>query len=439
MKAIRERQRTEQSEEDYYELDAMQGEKTIADSIEDSIARFFRYVKENASFFKQSAVAHFISILAGIFAGIFLGKSEELLLLLPGLIMLVPAAIGMRGNIFSSLGSRLGSALHLGSVEKFSIRNFIVKNNLYASFLLSIVFSVLLAVVARVFLIAFGIESITIMSLVVISFIGGIISGVILLFMTFAITFVSFKRGWDPDNITSPIITALGDMFTIPSLLLAAMLVLNYKGFVFFSGLVIFGIFAASLMIVARSKKSIFTKIIIQSSPVLMVGIILDSFSGLILQSNIYSFAMLPILLFLVPGFLEQGGNIGNILASRLSTKLHLGLVKPVFSFQHDVKIEIVNTYVFAFLLFPLLGLLTFTAALLLGIGSITLGSILITTLFAGLILTTVVICIAFFIAIISFKFNLDPDNTTLPIIASSADVVGVISLILVLNMLGII
>ena len=55
-----------------------------------------------------------------------------------------------------------------------------------------------------------------------------------------------------------------------------------------------------------------------------------------------------------------------------------------------------------------------------------------------GVVLTTAVIAIAFFMSIMSFKFNLDPDNTTLPIIASSADIIGVVSLMTVLRVLGV-
>ena len=33
----------------------------------------------------------------------------------PGLLILVPAAVGMRGNVFGALGSRLGTAVHTGT------------------------------------------------------------------------------------------------------------------------------------------------------------------------------------------------------------------------------------------------------------------------------------------------------------------------------------
>ncbi len=418
-------------------LDPMGRDVTAGDSLADSARRFAKYMRKNSSFFRQTSVAYAISILAGLFAGIFLGHYEEMLIALPGLLVLVPAAIGMRGNIFSSLGSRLGSALHLGTVKGFSKDNHIIRSNVYSSMVLSVIFSVLLAFIARVILLAFGIESITLISLVVISFMGGIISGAILLAMTFIIAFASFKRGWNPDNISSPIITALGDMFTIPSLLLAAFFILSFQQLVLPAAVIVFAVFAVCVFRMAKAGKAYFAEIVRQSSPILFAGILLDAFAGMILQSNMGNLAVLPIILLLIPGFLEQGGNIGNILASRLSTKLHLGAIEPKFSIEGSRE-EIINSYIFSFILFPVLGLLTFAAGAMIGIGGVDIIAITKAMIISGIVLTTAVIAIALFMSIISFKFNLDPDNTTLPLIASSADIIGVVSLMAVLRVLGV-
>ncbi|MBI2579753.1 MAG: magnesium transporter [Candidatus Aenigmarchaeota archaeon] len=430
------------SEERTYEYhmpasDPMGRNITVGDSIADSAGRFIRHVKRNSDFFRQASVAYAISILAGLFAGIFLGHYEEMLLALPGLIVLVPAAIGMRGNIFSSLGSRLGSALHLGTVKTFSKDNHIIRSNIYSSIILSVIFSVLLAFIARIVLLAFGIKSITLLSLVVISFVGGIISGIILLATTFVIAFASFRRGWNPDNISSPIITALGDMFTIPSLLLAAFFTLSYQELVLPAAVIILAVFAACVFRMARAGKEYFADIVRQSSPVLFGGMLLDAFAGMILQSNMGSLSMLPVVLLLIPGFLEQGGNIGNILASRLSTKLHLGAMEPKFSVE-GARDEIINTYILSAVLFPAIGLLTFAAGYAIGIGGAGLDVVMKAVIISGILLATAVMAIAFFISIASFRFNLDPDNTTLPLIASSADIIGIVSLMAVFHVLGV-
>ena len=48
-----------------------------------------------------------------------------------------------------------------------------------------------------------------------------------------------------------------------------------------------------------------------------------------LVEKRLAAFTTLPALLVLVPPFLEDTGALGGILASRLSSKLHLGLIEP--------------------------------------------------------------------------------------------------------------
>lgn len=62
-----------------------------------------------------------ISTIAGLVAGFVLGSITGTLLALPGLIVLEPAAIGLRGNVFGALASRLSTISQLGEL-RFSRR-----------------------------------------------------------------------------------------------------------------------------------------------------------------------------------------------------------------------------------------------------------------------------------------------------------------------------
>ena len=64
---------------------------------------------------KQGFYALLISSGGDLLAGVTLGSIPHTLETLPGLLVLIPAAIGMRGNIFGALGSRLGTAIHTGT------------------------------------------------------------------------------------------------------------------------------------------------------------------------------------------------------------------------------------------------------------------------------------------------------------------------------------
>lgn len=433
--------------EDYYEQeDPLDGDENVYESTEKFLSRFVKYVQGNSTSLKQSFIAIFLSVLTDILAGTILGNAEEMLILLPGMFVLVPTAISMRGNIFGSLGSRLSSALHIGFIQKFTLKSRTIKNNIHASMTLTFMFSIILGFVAKGVLMLFGMNSISVVELVLISFIGGILSGVVLLFITLGISFYSHKRGWDPDNVTSPIITALGDFFTIPALLLAAIMVMKAGQYhvILFALFVIISIYMfAHAMYFGKkekmeSKESSIKHIIIQSSPIILLSLVLDAFSGVFIELNMSKIALVPIILMLIPAFLEEGGNVGNILSSRLGTKLHMGTMKASFNIK-AMKFEIINSYILATAIFFVVGILTFISGTLFGIGGLNFAQIMFVAMSVGMILTTIVIFLSIFVSVLSFKFNLDPDNTTIPIISSTADVLGVAILLLVITSVGII
>jgi mgtE-like transporter len=59
-------------------------------------------------------------------------------------------------------------------------------------------------------------------------------------------------------------------------------------------------------------------------------------------------------------------------------------------------------------------------------------------TVLAGLIATIPVVLIAYYTAVATFRLGLDPDNHGIPIITSSLDFVGVLSLVIALLAFGI-
>jgi len=398
---------------------------------------------------KQSYAAIFLSILTDVLAGFFLGRSEEMLRMLPGLIVLVPAALGMRGQVFASLGSRLGSALHMGTISRFDRRNKTIRNNMYASMALTIIFSVFLGLLARAVLLAFGMQSISVIDLVMISLIGGLLSGIIMLFVTLGITFVSFRRGWDPDNVTSPMITALGDFFTVPSLLLAAFVVTgaaissNTSVIIIASGLallVFLDIFAVeSRKQSERMQLGSYRHIVLQSALVIAFSLLLDSLSGVLIQFHLAALAAVPILLVLLPAFLEEGGNIGNIMASRLATKLHTKEIKARMEFTKKIRFEFLNSIMLSVMIFVSVAVMTFLFSVTSGIGGLGVYDIFLVTMLSGMLLSVIVIVLTYFISIMSYRMNIDPDNSSIPIITSIADVIGVLCLLFVLHLLAVI
>src|SRR5437868_3608418 len=174
----------------------------------------------------QGLAALLVCSAGDLLAGLTLGAITHTLEALPGLLVLVPAAIGMRGNIFGALGSRLGTAIHTGTFRLSRRADTVVGQNILASLTLTLSISLALAVLAKAVAVGFGLaNTISIADFVVISVIGGVISSVAVLALTLGVAAASVRRGWDMDNVAAPLVTAAGDMVTLPSLFLATFLV----------------------------------------------------------------------------------------------------------------------------------------------------------------------------------------------------------------------
>jgi mgtE-like transporter len=162
-----------------------------------------------------------------IFAGRLLGGMSSLLLDHPGIIVLIPALIGLKGNVDITLGSRLGSAIHLGLISSGNIWNKEMRENVSAAFVLTVVMTIIAGVLAYVTSLLIGLESAGLVQLVVIALTAGVVSGLILIMITIGIIFLSVKFEFDPDNVTAPSIATLGDVITIINIFIFAFLFLE--------------------------------------------------------------------------------------------------------------------------------------------------------------------------------------------------------------------
>jgi mgtE-like transporter len=174
---------------------------------------------------KQSLPLLILCGIGGVVAGSTLGVMTDLLENIPGLIVIIPAIIAMRGNISTTFGSRLGSAYHLGVIDAENIWNEELKQNVIGSLVLSFLVSITIGIMAYVTTIVFFDINPNPVKLIIIVLIAGVISGAILTMLTIVIIFAVFKRGYDPDNITGPALATFGDIITMLSIFGSAIVV----------------------------------------------------------------------------------------------------------------------------------------------------------------------------------------------------------------------
>jgi mgtE-like transporter len=187
--------------------------------------KVYGYLTEEKEPLRQGFAALFLSSTGELVAGIALAGIAGILDELVGLAVLIPAAIGMRGAIFGAMGSRLSTAIQTG-LFSFNLRRGVLAENVQAAAILSLISGVFLAFAARLLCDFLGVRTeLTVFDYVVISTVGGMIAGVLLLGITVVVARVSVARGWDMDNIAAPMITACGDILTLPALVVATYLI----------------------------------------------------------------------------------------------------------------------------------------------------------------------------------------------------------------------
>ncbi|WOF17297.1 magnesium transporter MgtE [Methanoplanus sp. FWC-SCC4] len=381
-------------------------------------------------------LALLISAFAASVAGIYLGSVGEILAYLPGLMVIVPPSINMRGSISGVLASRLSSSMHLGEFEINFSKDSILGSNTRASLSISIIIAFVLGFFAYLLSSAFGLEGLYISDFIVISVISGIISSIIVMGVTLVITLLSYKKSIDLDMIAAPSVTTSGDLVTLPVLIITAVAILNCPVIIRDVLLIlVIMMLIFSIYVSLRSNeeiKSISREIIPLLIPLCLVG----TFAGITYATDLEKLVAYSVFLILIPPFTGCCGSIGGILCSRLATGMHTGEIDPKMLPSKDVSEYFISTYIYAIIIMPLLGIIADISASALGMSTPGILSMFLVSTAAGLLVITFVNIVGYATASISFRKGFDPDNFGIPVITSFIDLIGAGVLVAFINLI---
>jgi mgtE-like transporter len=386
---------------------------------------------------RQSLVALFLNSSTSFIAGATLGAMTGTLEALPGLLVMVPAAIGLRGNIFGTFGNRISTSIHTGTFRTSLRRETVLGQNVLASMALTFVLSLGLAVVARIVAVGFDVENaIGVLDLALISVAGGLLASLVVLAATILLSVGAVRRNWDLDNLVAPTVSTLGDVITIPALYAATFLVGHGRTSTFLA----WSMVAVSIVVFAmalRSKLAELRTIVLESLPVLSAAVVLSTLAGVAVQKQLAVFAALPALLVLQPAFVSSAGALGGILSSRVGTNLHLGLVEPTLRPGREVRREAALTFALALPVFVFNGVGADLVARLLGQAGPGMLDMVLASLIGGVFAVAFVVALAYYGTIAAWRVNVDPDTYGIPVVTASVDFVGVVALIVTITALG--
>ncbi|KDE56357.1 magnesium transporter [Methanoculleus sp. MH98A] len=377
-----------------------------------------------------------VSAVISSIAGIYLGSVREVLALIPGLMVLLPSIIHIRGSIAGVFACRLSSAMHLGEFSIDFEEGSVLGDNIRASFVITILIALVIGIFSYAASRIFEYPVISITDLVLISVVTGIVAGAVVTGITLLIALASYRYGLDLDMIGAPTVTTSGDIVTLPILVLSAtfVMLLSPAMRLILGGIAVAVAVAAVIYTLHRPEG--IAPIVRENLFLLIPLSVLGTLAGLTYSFNLDALVTIAAFLILIPPFTGGLGSIGGIIGSRLSTGMHTGELNPSFLPERGVVHHFIISYLYTLILLPLLALIAHGAAVLMGLNSPGLGMLVIISLAAGLVVMTLVNGVAYATASLSFRYGLDPDNFGIPVITSLIDLIGAAALVTAIGLL---
>ena len=400
--------------------------------------RLWAYWRAEQRTLRQGLVALAISTLAGFVAGLTLAHVTGTLEELPGLIVLIPAAVGMKGTIFGAIGARLGTANVAGLLEPTLKRGSVLQRNLYVAVVTTCSSALWLALLSVLVSAAFGQPSIAFWRLATVSIVGGALGAALVLLITLGLSVASYRRGWDLDSVSTPMVTALGDMTTLPSLYLATFL-LDANAVAIPAAVVSIAVAVYAAIRSYTVADRVIRRIVLEMTAVILLTPILDVLAGTLLRARQDQLVLVPVLLALIPPFVSQAGALGGIFASRTTSKLQIGVITARGLPEIPALVDASIVVGLAVSVFLLVGVIAYGLGAATGLpGMPAFGTLVGGTTLAGLIATPVTLAASYYLAIGTYRFGLDPDNQSVPIITSVMDLAGIAVVLFVMTSLGV-
>ncbi|MCS7096302.1 MAG: magnesium transporter [Nitrososphaerota archaeon] len=386
---------------------------------------------------KQALMAYAFNIF-GIAAGTIIAYNTGLFEKAPWAVAIYPPILSARGVIGGLFCGRLGTALHLGTIQArffgntktfYLLFHAIVVMTLEASLLMGLVAILFRGIYAGMSVYLF----LDMLCLVVATMTLALL---IITPLTITVSFLSFKHGLDPDIVLYPIESTISD-FLITTVYISLLSFLLTENMTVRPTMIMLSLFSFLIAIYLFNKnkhetefmktiKESLLTVLIVSFIINVAGATLGKVDEIIRQKD-EVYRAYPIYI-VYPALIDTIGDVGSVVGSTATTKLALGTLKPSFTSIKQHLPEVTSAWAASTIMFFIYSLLALTIGeVLTPLNLIKFTALLLT---ANVIAAIFIISIAYSIAIITYKRGLDPDNFDIPLESSSADSITTLSLL---------
>jgi mgtE-like transporter len=355
----------------------------------------------------------------------------------PWALFLFPGILSVRGAVGGLFSGHLGTGLHLGTIKPV-----FTKNTEDFQTLLRVI--VTLALVSGVSVgigtWAFGVF---LWNATIIDFIP--LMAVIIATMSLSVVFVSpltmvfsvlsFRRGLDPDVVVYPVTSPVSDIINTSCYVLSLALFFlfgslgRYLIWILDIAFVCFVVYVFIKNIGNTNFVGIIREFLLTLFFVTVIvnvtGSLLNRITGVASGTAIYA---------VYPAIIATVGGVGSIIGSTATTKLALGLIKSSFSSIKEHIDEIGGAWLASMIMFVLYALLSVFVS-----GTTTIDTLATFTgqlLVTNIIAVSIMVIIAYAVAIFTFRRGWNPDNFVIPIESSLADTITTAAVLIVLALI---
>jgi len=383
-------------------------------------------------------IAGFGMVLAGIVLDVV--QHWDLFQQVPEAFILVPALLGLKGNLEMTLASRLSTQANMGRMDSKEQMVTVVVSNVALIQVQAIVvtflasgFAMILAWIPRGEIDWGHAALLCASSLTTASLASFILSGIMII-----VILLSRKYDVNPDNIATPIAASLGDLITLSILATFGSMFLHAHLTDSWMNVMVIVAFVLAIPIwgMAACRDGSTRSVLEDGWSPIVFSMLLSSGGGFVLEKAMQNFKQMALFQPVINGV---GGNLAAVHASRLSTYFHKnadpGLLpngwtvrrfgafkRAFFSSDWDAR----SARVLLFLVVP--GHIIFNWLIsLLHTGENPPSSALFTSLYlmAALIQVTILLFICQWLVAFMWACRVDPDNAAIPYLTALGDLIG--------------
>lgn len=357
--------------------------------------------------------------------------------------ILVPALLGLKGNLEMTLASRLSTHANLGNLDNKKQKLSLLTGNLALILCQAIVVGFLASLAAVIFgwvpsgKINIKHALLLCASSIVTAFGASFILGLVM------IGVIMFSRHFriNPDNVATPIAASLGDLTTLACLSWLASLFYStmdeYTYLTLF--IVIFGLLFVPVWAWIASHNEHTYEVLFSGWTPVISAMLISSVGGLVLDFTVSQFKGIAVFQLVINGV---GGNLVAVQASRISTELHrIGnpgylpshmqvCISPCSAFCDSKESNHASTaQLLMLMVVPGHLIFSYTISYLeAGHTSFTF-TFMVVYLCAALLQVFLLLYIAQIMTLGMWKLGIDPDNSAIPYLTALGDLLGTLLL----------